>query len=128
MTQVEFQTVHGAEWASITDNPAFFAALQLISASKLERIAALSDDEIKEHGATILADYRGHLGVENALIDLAVAAREPDFDAPLETYEDPGTPLPATSEPATSTCSSPFTAFQKAVSKPKRKKRPRKSK
>lgn len=87
MTRAEFQAGHGEQWAAITGNPAFFAAMQVVSAEKLQSISKLTDEQIKEHGTAILADFRGHLGVENALIELAVAVSDQTpFDLPAETY------------------------------------------
>lgn len=104
MTKDEFQDRHGAEWATFTKSPAFFAALQLGSSDKLRKMAAITDAEIEANGKTILADYRGHLQLENFLIELAVATAEPLLDLPPETYG-VGVDQPAVEEeqPATQT-------------------------
>lgn len=97
MNKSEFQEQFGPAWADITHNPAFFAALQLVSADKLRAMALITDEQIEANGKTILADFRGHLQLENALIELAVVETESGFDLPPETYSSPGenTPVPS---------------------------------
>lgn len=118
MTKAEFHEAHGAEWAEFTSRPSFFAAMQLVSANKLESISKLTDEQISEHGKEILADFRGHINVENALIDLAVSSPENTFDMPPETY---GANTPLVDDPESN--STAFVSFQKAP-KPKKKKSP----
>lgn len=87
MTKEQFQKQHGEQWAGIVNNPAFLAAMQLCSGDKLKRMATITDAEIAAHGTAILADFRGHLQHENALIDLAVETTDTVFDLPPETYQ-----------------------------------------
>lgn len=119
MTRQEFQTAFGAAWAQITANPAFFAAMQVVSAGKLKEIATLSDDQIRENGVALLADFRGHLNVENALIDLAVEASDPIGDLPPETYRLPNSHLP---EQPPAEPEEPFTVFNPPAKRRKKAK------
>lgn len=123
MTKAEFQNAHGADWAGITKNPAFFAAMQLSSVTKLQNISMLSDDQIKEHGPNILADFRGHLQLENFLLDLAVESELPFTDLPEESYTDPNRVDQAfTAEPVEPASNHNFVHFQQ----PKKTKKPAK--
>lgn len=131
MTKDGFQQAHGPAWAAITANPAFFAAMQHVSTAKLQRIATITDTEIKEHGTAILSDFRGHLQLENALIDLAVADHQTFSDLPPETYADPnGTPLEQPLvEPSASNSFADLTPFHRAPDAPQPPKRnPKKKK
>lgn len=116
MTREEFQASHGPAWAELTRHPAFFAAMQLVSADKLAAIGRITDDEIRENGTAILADFRGHLQLENALIELAVSVGEPAFDLPPETYGADRNDDQPPAEPRETITFAP-------VTKPKRKKK-----
>lgn len=84
-----FQKEHGDQWATITQHPAFGAAMSLLNLRKIAGIAALSDEQIEKDGKLILADLRGHLNHENDLINLSTV-QEFDFGIPVpETYPDP---------------------------------------
>lgn len=85
----DFQRDHGDQWASITQHPAFGAAMSLLNLRKIAGIASLSDETIEVSGKLIVADLRGHLQHENDLINLATA-KDFVFGTPLtETYPDP---------------------------------------
>lgn len=89
----DFQRDHGDQWASITQHPAFGAAMSLLNLRKIAGIATLSDEQIASTGTLVLADLRGHLNHENDLINLS-AAKEFVFGEPLrESYPDPATEL-----------------------------------
>lgn len=66
----EFQAQHGAEWGHLLGTPAFGAALALANQEKIQSILMLDDDEIATRGHIVLADLRGHLKYEAALIAL----------------------------------------------------------
>jgi len=69
-TLKEFQAQHGAEWGHLLGTPAFGAALALANQEKIQSILMLDDDEISTRATVILADLRGHLRYEAALIAL----------------------------------------------------------
>lgn len=69
-TLKEFQSLHGAEWGHLLGTPAFGAALALANQEKIQSILMLDDDEIATRGHIVLADLRGHLRYEAALIAL----------------------------------------------------------
>jgi hypothetical protein len=84
-----FQKEHGDQWATITQHPAFGAAMSFLNLRKIAGIAALTDEQIESSGKLVLADLRGHLNHENDLINLATA-QDFVFGEPLrETYPDP---------------------------------------
>lgn len=120
MTKSEFQTTFGAAWAQITVNPAFFAAMQVVSADKLKEIANLSDDQIREHGNVILGGFRDRLQMENALIDLAVESGDPISDLPPETYRLPNSHLPE--PPPQPAEAEPFVTFNQPAKRRKKTK------
>lgn len=71
MTSLErFQSEHGQSWGELIGTPAFGAALALANAEKIQKIIALTDDEIATKGHVILADLRGHLTYEAAILAL----------------------------------------------------------
>ena len=80
-----FQSAYGDEWNRIIVNPAFQSALLVLNVSKLKFISGLQDGEIAQHGATILADLRGHLQLEN---DLTTLHTKKDFTLPYEEPEE----------------------------------------
>lgn len=92
MTALEqFLAQHGTEWTQIVNGRAWPAAMTLASVEKLERIAQLSDEDIRINGQIILADFRGHLQHENALSDLPTRKEFKFGGMPAETYPDPET-------------------------------------
>lgn len=66
----QFQQIHGGAWEKTVLSECFAAAVSLATAEKIEKITALSDDEIAMRGPIILADLRGHLLYETALLGL----------------------------------------------------------
>lgn len=84
-----FQTTHGPEWAGIVGSAAFTAALLLVNAETVQSVAKLTDDQIQAQGQIILADLRGRLAHENALIDLSVIHPDLTNDLPASTYPNP---------------------------------------
>lgn len=71
MTALEqFQNRYGRAWGELIGSPAFAAALALANAEKNQEITQLSDDGIVSKGAILLADLRGHLKYESALLGL----------------------------------------------------------
>lgn len=92
MTDLErFQGEHGAAWSATVSSPSFLAAFTLSNLEKIQVIAALTDDEIETHGKIILADLRGHLKYETALIGLHERKKfvfgdlpEPDYPNPVD--------------------------------------------
>jgi hypothetical protein len=85
----EFQRAYGAEWAEIVRSRAFGAALSLASTEKLKEVAGLSDTQIANQGAVLLADLRGFLQYENGLLGLH--EKKPLVFSPIgpPTYPDP---------------------------------------
>lgn len=67
----------------------FAQALSITSAEKIQRIAALTDEEIKESGLIILSDLRGHLQHEAALLGLHERKEFVFSQLPPEEYGDP---------------------------------------
>lgn len=65
-----FQKQFGPDWAAIVASSPFAAAMTLLNVEKIRKIAELTDDEIATRGQIILADLRGHLKHENALLGL----------------------------------------------------------
>jgi hypothetical protein len=97
-----FQREHGDQWTSITQHPAFSAAMSLLNLRKIAGVAVLTDEQIEKDGKLILADLRGHLSHENDLINLSTA-QEFVFGEPLrETYPDPATESEQSAEPGSS--------------------------
>lgn len=90
MTDLErFQGEHGAAWSATVGSPSFLAAFTLSNLEKIQAIAALTDDEIATHGKIILADLRGHLKYETALISLHERKTFAFGDLPEPDYPDP---------------------------------------
>lgn len=85
----DFQKIHGANWATIVQSPAFGAAFSIANIEKLQMVAALTDEEINTNGKIILADLRGHLKYETALISLHERKEFVFQEMPRETYPDP---------------------------------------
>lgn len=85
----DFQKQHGASWATIVQSPAFGAAFSIANIEKLQMVAALTDEEINTNGKIILADLRGHLKYETALISLHERKEFVFQEMPRETYPDP---------------------------------------
>ncbi len=81
----EFQSQYGGDWLNITRHPAFIAGTQLLNIRKLKFITGLSDDQIKENGAQILAGLRDHLQLEENLFTLHTAT---DFKMPVEDVDE----------------------------------------
>ncbi len=82
----EFQKQHGAAFVKIVTSPAFNAAMLLLNLEKMQKITALTPEDIKTHGPEILADLCGHLKHEN---DLMALYERKTFDLsqlPEETY------------------------------------------
>jgi hypothetical protein len=65
-----FQNQFGRDWAELVGTPAFSAALALAHSERIQKITILTDDEIAMRGQIILADLRGHLLYESALLGL----------------------------------------------------------
>ncbi len=108
-----FQAEHGAAWAATTQSPSFLAAFSIANIEKLQSIAALSDDEIATRGQVILADLRGHLNYETALISLHQPKKFVFQDLGPPTYPNPAEEIeeqPPNSESA-STASVSITGF-----------------
>lgn len=90
MTDLErFQGEHGAAWSATVGSPAFLAAFTLSNLEKIQAIAVLTDDEIEAHGKIILADLRGHLKYETALIGLHERKTFVFGDLPEPDYPNP---------------------------------------
>lgn len=113
-----FQEEHGEQWASITQHPAFMAALSYLNLEKIREITNLSDEEIKTNGHIKLADLRGHLKHEEDLYALATKQDLTFRPAPPEEYGDPLLEIiPPEPEP-------PTTAEETAKPKNRRTKKP----
>lgn len=66
----QFQRTHGNDWARIVTSDCFAAAVALATAEKIQKISELGDEEILLRGKIILADLRGHIAYESALLGL----------------------------------------------------------
>lgn len=126
----EFQSRYGAQWASIVGSESFGAGLALASQEKIERILILDDDEIAARSAIILADLRGHLRYEAALLGLHERKElvfgelpEPEYPDPSSEKEEEFSDLDIDTSPGP-----PTSSIQPVARKPKPKKRRRKSK
>src|SRR5215469_8408748 len=64
------QKKYGPEIQKMLRTAALQNALSFLNLRKLEYIANLSDDDIKDHAQTILADLRGHLKHEYDLVNI----------------------------------------------------------
>lgn len=84
-----FQGEHGGRWATLIQSPEFNAAMTLVNSEKIQAIASLTDDEIAERGTIILADLRGHLQHENALVGLSELKKLVFQDLGEPTYPSP---------------------------------------
>lgn len=88
MTPLEvFQKQHGQDWAKITRSPCFEAAMQLLNVEKVSDIAAMDDETMSKYGLQVLADLRGHLKHERALLTLHEERKFVFSDLPNDTYE-----------------------------------------
>lgn len=85
----DFQNQHGSEWGGIVGTPAFAGALALAHRERLDKITALSDEEIANHGKIILSDLRGHLQYESVLLGLHEKKEFVFQQLPPEEYPDP---------------------------------------
>lgn len=81
----EFKKAYGLDWINIVRHPAFLAAMQLLSAKKLNSVALLSDEYIATYGKEVLSDLRGHMRHEN---DLLTLHEQEDFKLPFEETEE----------------------------------------
>lgn len=84
-----FQDRYGADWSLIVGGAPFAAAMTLLNLEKIGAIAELTDDEIATRGQIILADLRGHLKHENALLGLHEVKKFVFQNLPAEEYRDP---------------------------------------
>lgn len=66
----DFQKRYGAAWGATVNSEVFAAALTLVHNEKLKEIAAIHDDQIHDRSQVLLADLRGHLRYEAALLGL----------------------------------------------------------
>lgn len=90
MTSLErFQNEHGQSWSELIGTPAFASALSLANSEKIQKIIALTDDEIATNGHVILADLRGHLTYEAGLLALHEKKKLVFQDLGPEEYVDP---------------------------------------
>lgn len=85
----EFQARHGSEYNGIITSEAFAQALAIANAEKVLAISVLTDEEIKQNGLIILADFRGHLRYEAALLGLHERKEFVFGTLPAEEYADP---------------------------------------
>lgn len=87
MTDLEvFQASHGRDWAEIVRTQAFPAALSIATSEKIQTILLLSDEEIATKAHIFLADLRGHLRYEAALLGLHEKKETVFSDGPMEDY------------------------------------------
>lgn len=131
----DFQNQHGSEWGGIVGTPAFAGALALAHRERLDKITALSDEEIANHGKIILSDLRGHLQYESVLLGLHEKKEFVFEQLPAEEYPDPAAEAreeaDATGQPGDETSSSGLTsrfgasAHDELFPKPKPKRRGR---
>lgn len=84
-----FQKQFGAQWSLLVGSREFAAAMTLLNVEKIRAIAELSDEEIATRGTIILADLRGHLKHENALLGLHEVKKFVFQNLPSEEYTDP---------------------------------------
>lgn len=82
----EFQSQHGREWADIVRSTAFPAALSIATAEKIQSFVNLTDEKIATQAHIILADLRGHLRYEQALLGLHEQKKSVFDDGPTEDY------------------------------------------
>lgn len=82
----EFQKKHGRAWAKIIELPSFNAGMVHLSIQAMETIKRLSDQEIKDNSAIILADLRGRLRHETELFSLPVLIEPEVTDDVREDY------------------------------------------
>lgn len=85
----EFQARFGSEYNGIVTSECFAQALSISNAEKIQAIAALTDEEIDSKGKIILADLRGHLQYEAALLGLHERKEFVFGQLPPEEYPDP---------------------------------------
>lgn len=87
MTRDEFQQEHGAQYGQILRLDAFTNALILLSLEITQEILRLDDNDIRNNSPILLADYRGRLKHEHALLTLPIPPEPPP--APItEEYPD----------------------------------------
>lgn len=84
----EFQARFGSEYNGIITSECFARALSIANAEKIQAIAALSDEDIQSKGAILLADLRGHLQYEAALLGLHERKEFVFSQLPAEEYPD----------------------------------------
>lgn len=84
-----FQKQFAPDWSLIVGGAPFAAAMTLLNVEKIRAIAELTDDEIATRGQIILADLRGHLKHENALLGLHEVKKFVFQNLPAEEYRDP---------------------------------------
>lgn len=105
MTAIEtFHKTFGGRWSEIVREPAFQEAMQIANLETIKEIGSLTPEQIKDNGTAILAELKGRLAHENALIELSVAepriSREPEPEYPspeeeaLEAMKSNGEPPP----------------------------------
>lgn len=82
----DFQARYGTDWASIVTSEPFAAALSIATAEKVQALASLTDEEIGTKGHIILAEMRGHLKYESALLGLHEKKETVFQTGPAEDY------------------------------------------
>lgn len=85
----KFQNEHGEQWNAITKAPAFSAAMTSLNLAKMQEIMALSNEDIKDNAAIILAGLRDHLRHENDLFTIGVKPSLEFGGIGPETYPNP---------------------------------------
>lgn len=85
----EFQARFGGEYNGIVTSECFAQALSIANSEKIQVIALLTDEEIDARGKIILADLRGHLKYEAALLGLGERKEFVFGQLPPEEYPDP---------------------------------------
>jgi hypothetical protein len=79
-----FQANYAEAWRRIVDTPAYQAGVQFLRNRKLNSIANLSDDQIKQNSEQLLGDLKGYLQHENELgnlyemVEFTLPFEEPD--------------------------------------------------
>lgn len=80
----EFQGKYAGVWRKIIEMPAYQAGVQFLRNRKLDSVANLSDEQIKQSSEQLLGDLRGFLQHEN---DMQSLSEMTDFKLPFEEPE-----------------------------------------